>query len=355
MQSVAIVACLSDRPNMAFIAWVREDSRARSIAGAIGGEARVFYDLKIHRKWLVPLRYALSALRTLAYLIERRPRALIVQAPPVPAAVIAWLWARVNRVPLVIDSHPASFGTEGVRADQLMRPLLAWLAPRATACIVTTPELGGQIERWGGRYLVVHEAPMPWSDAMRPRGCSGRGKVLFVCTFAPDEPVSEVLEAARRLPGVVFQITGDTRRLSPEVRDAAPENIEWVGYLGTDDYVAALAGSDIVVTLTERAESVNRSAYEAVDALRPLVLTDLPHMRELFPHGVFVENEPESIAAGVAEALRRCEELSAVAPEARAIQHQRWQHQLVGLQEALGLGRMALNVDVRRVASADRG
>jgi hypothetical protein len=70
---------------------------------------------------------------------------------------------------------------------------------------------------------------------------------------------------------------------------------------------------------------------------------------------VFVENEAESIAAGVAEALRRCEELSAVALDARAIQHQRWQHQLVGLQEALGLGRMSPNVDIRRVAPASRG
>lgn len=340
---------------MTCIGWVREDSRARSISGAIGGEFRVFYDLGIHSKWLVPVRYAVSAVRTVAYLARRRPRAVIVQAPPVPAAAIAWLWTRLARVPLVIDSHPASFGTEGVRADQIMRPLLAWLAPRAAACIVTTPELGGQVERWGGRYLVVHEAPMPWSGQIRPRGCSGRGRVLFVCTFAPDEPVIEMLEAARRLPDVAFRITGDIRRLSPEVRDAAPDNIEWVGYLDTDRYVTALRSADVVITLTTRSESVARSAHEAVDALRPLVLTNLPHMRELFPHAVFVENEPESIAGGIAEALRRCEELSAVALEARALQHQRWEQQLVGLQAALGLGHPTPNVDIRRVAPANRG
>ena len=324
---------------MAFIAWVREDSRARSIAGAIGGEPRVFYDLRIQRKALVPVRYAISALRTVAYLIRRRPRAVIVQAPPVPAAALVWAWGRMARVPMVIDSHPASYGGEGVRVDDFMRPVLAWLARRVRGCIVTTPELGAQVARWGGRPLVVHEAPMPWNGQVQPHGCSEARRLLFVCTFAPDEPVLETLEAARRLPDITFQITGDTRRLPPAARRSAPENVEWVGYLDTERYVSALSSADVVLTLTGRADSVARSAHEAVDALRPVVLSDLPHMRELFQHAVFVENEPEGIAAGIAEAFRRCEELSALAPEARALQHERWNRQLDSLIDALRIER----------------
>jgi hypothetical protein len=152
---------------MAFIAWVREDSRARSISESIGGESRVFYDLRIHRRSLVVLRYLISAVRTVSYLVLRRPRAVIVQAPPVPAATIVWAWARLNRVPVVIDTHPASFGIEGVPVDRIMRPLLAWLARRAAGCIVTTPVLGSQISRW---------AVAPWWCTKRrcrgPRGCS---------------------------------------------------------------------------------------------------------------------------------------------------------------------------------------
>jgi hypothetical protein len=322
---------------MAFIAWVREDSRARSISESIGGESRVFYDLRIHRRSLVVLRYLISAVRTVSYLVLRRPRAVIVQAPPVPAATIVWAWARLNRVPVVIDTHPASFGIEGVPVDRIMRPLLAWLARRAAGCIVTTPVLGSQISRWGGRPLVVHEAPMPWAEGMQPRGCSSQRQLLFVCTFAPDEPVTETVEAARRLPGITFHVTGDIRRLGADTRGSAPSNVEWVGYLDTGRYVDALASADVVVTLTRRDESVARSAHEAVDALRPLVLSSWPHMKELFPHAVFVENEPASIAAGIEEAFARCGELSDVALEARLLQHRRWQEQLAGLRAALQL------------------
>jgi glycosyltransferase involved in cell wall biosynthesis len=322
---------------MSFIAWVPEGSRAGSISRALGGEWRAFYDLRIQRTALVPLRYLLSALRTIWYLLRRRPRAVIVQAPPVPVAALVLAWARVARTPVVIDTHPASFGLDGHPSHRAMRPLLASLVPRAAGCVVTTPELGEEISRWNGRPLIVHEAPMVWSEQVRPRPCSGEKRLLFVCTFAPDEPLMEVLEAARQLPAIRFQITGDLRRLPAEARRVAPPNVQWVGYLGPDEYVATLSEADVVMTLTCRAESVPRSAHEAVDALRPLVLSQWPHFNELFPYAVLVDNEGPSIAAGIEEAFRRCGELSSLAREAKALQHRRWRDQLGHLQAALGL------------------
>jgi glycosyltransferase involved in cell wall biosynthesis len=322
---------------MSFIAWVPEASRAGSISQALGGEWRTFYDLRVHREALVPLRYLMSAARTLFYLVRRRPRAVIVQTPPVPAAALVLLWARLARVPVVLDTHPASFALDGRRIDRMMTPLLAVLVRRAAGCIVTTPELGREVSEWNGRPMVVHEAPMRWSDRIEPSGCAGRRRVLFICTFAPDEPLLEVLEAARRLPDVTVQITGDLRRLPERARRQAPGNVEWLGYLVGDRYVSALEGADVLMALTARRESVQRSAHEAVDALRPLVLSQWPHMRELFPYAVLVENDPASIAAGIEEALGRCDELAALAPEARAVQHRRWREQLGQLRAALGL------------------
>ncbi len=318
---------------------MREDSRSSSIARALGGEARTFFDLRIHRTALVPIRYMVSAARTVAYLVRRRPRAVIVQAPPVPAAALVWLWAKLARAPVVIDSHPSSFGLEGDHGrHRLMRPVLALLAGRCDGCIVTTPRLADEVRRWKGSPLVVHEAPMVWFDRMQPRDCSAGRRVLFVNTFAPDEPWLEVLDAARAMPEVTFQVTGDLRR-RPSGMAPSPPNVEWVGYLKSDQYVAALAQADVVMTLTRRVDSVQRSAHEAVDALRPLVLSDWPHMRELFPHAVFVQNTARRIRAGLEETFRRCDELTASAPEARAMQHRRWSKQLEQLQSALGLAR----------------
>jgi hypothetical protein len=321
---------VSPRPDISFIAWVREDSRSRSLADGLGGEAQTFFDLRIRSRPLIPLRYLISAVRTVLYLVRRRPRAVAIQSPPQPAAALVWLWARLARVPLVLDTHPANFETSGIH--HRMQPLLRAVVPGAACCIVTTDRLGDEIRRWGGRPVVVHEAPMPWRVSAQPRPHRPARRVLFVCTFAPDEPLAAVLGAATLLPDAEFQITGDLRRLASDVREQAPANVTWVGYLGPTDYVTALSDADVVLSLTERTDSVPRSAYEAVDALRPVVLTNRDHMRPLFPDAVWVENTMQSIAHGIGDALTRCNELGDQARAARARQGERWERQLAELR-----------------------
>jgi hypothetical protein len=322
------------RPAVACIAWAPSESRPRSIAIALGGEARAFYDLGIVRQALVPLRYLLSAVRTSMYLARRRPRAVVMQAPPVPAAAIVWAYGRLARVPVVIDSHTAAFALNGARVDRTMMPLLGWLARRVSACIVTTDELGEQVARWGGRPIVVHEPPPPW-DGVDERPEPTGPSVIFISTFAPDEPLDAVLAAAELVPEATFRVTGDLRLLPDSTRESAPANVEWTGYLRGRAYPRALATADAVLTLDERDQTVARSAYEAVYAERPLITTDRPHLRELFPYAVTVHNEPHSIATGVRAALRRAPELAAATRAARELQARRWNRQLEDLRAAL--------------------
>lgn len=321
-------------PDIAFIAWTREDSRARSLAKAFDGELCALFDLRIQGR-LVPLRYLLSAVRTCAYLLRRRPRAVVVQSPPIPAVALVWAWARLARVPVVVDTHPASFETTGI--DRAMRPVLAWLVPRTAACLVTTPGLGAQVKQWGGRWLVLHEPPNDWSDRLQARPCSPQRRLLFICTFAPDEPLMPVLEAARSLPDIEFRITGEHFKIPAQARRSAPANVRWVGYLRGADFVAALEDADVVMSLSSRTDSVQRSAHEAVDALRPLVLSDAPHMHELFPYAVHVGNDVGSLTAGIADAFARCAELSAAAEAAREAQWRRWDTQSAELRRIAGL------------------
>lgn len=326
----------ASRPAVACIAWVPSDTRPRALAAALGGESRTFFDLRIVRRPLVPLRYLISAVRTLWYLAYRRPRAIIVQAPPVPAAALVWAWGSLFRAPVVIDSHPAAFGLEGVRVDRAMLPVLAWLAKRVRGCIVATGDLAGTVQAWGGRALVLHEPPPP-APPYHPVS-PARPSVLFVCTFAPDEPVAAVVEAARRLPAIEFRITGDTRRRPAGLERAAPPNVTWLGFLGVDGYWRALGEASVILSLTDREQAVLRSAHEAVYARRPLVITDWPHMKKLFPHAIPVANDGASIARGVGRALAGHDELSAVADTACDTQTERWRGQLQTLRAALAGG-----------------
>ncbi len=328
------------RPPVVFLAWSSVAGRSHEIAAALGGEARCFYGVGLARRQPALIRYLVNSLRTVAYLVARRPRALIVTNPPVFAALVAYPYARLARAPLLLDSHPDAFRSDGPHARFL--GIHSWLARRARATLVTTDDLVSRVEAWGGVGLVVHEPP-PDREAMPGARLSARPRVLVLGTLSSDEPVLELLEAARRSPEFEFKLTGDTRRCEAALIESAPANVEFLGFLNGRDYSAALQGADIAVVLTTWLRwAVPRSAYDAVYARRPLVVSDSEVLREVFPLAIPVRNDPPAIAAGIREAVVRHEELTRGSTQALHLQQMRWEAQLERLRMLI-----SRNVDPR--------
>jgi glycosyltransferase involved in cell wall biosynthesis len=323
------------RPSVAFIAWSPISGRSKEIAAALGGEARCFYSLRIVRRAVIPLRYVLDGLRTIGYLASRRPHAVIVTNPPIFPALVGLAYARIARVPLLLDSHPSAFGLAGDEMSRLFMPVHRWVARRATSTLVSAPALADTVRSWRARADIVHEAPPAWGP-VRLRATSPRPRILFAGVFSGDEPVGEVVEAARRLSDVEFVITGDPRKCPANVRATAPPNARFVGFLKEADYIRALFDADAVLALSTESTSVMRTAHEAVWAERPLVISDWPNLRALFPHAVHVSNSGASIAAGVQSAIERRSELLSSAPAARETQEARWAEQFRTLRSRLG-------------------
>ncbi len=339
---------------MSFVAWTPIAGRSAEIAAALGGEAYCVFDRRLTRRWLVPLRYLVSALATTRYLWRRRPRALIVTNPPLLAGFVVWAYAALARVPVVLDSHPGAFGAQGDRVSSRLQPAHRWLAGRVTATMVTDPYWVDILAAWGADGLVVHEAPPLWSISP-PRAPSERPVVLFVGTFGGDEPVDAILGAARNCPELDIWVTGDRRRAAPGSLDNLAPNVTLVGFLGPDDYARAVDEADVVVTLSTEPTSVMRAAYEAVYAGRALVVSDWPGLKELFPYAVPVANDPVAVARGLRVAVEDHAALRRDIPAARRLQEARWKEQLDALRSRLGLAvpgstRYAGDVQPIRVA-----
>ena len=324
---------IAGRSAVSFIAWSSVSGRSQEIAAALGGDSKCFYDFGFVDQRLIPLRYLASAIRTVLYLLRRRPRAVIASNPPIFPAAIAYLYCRLFGARIVLDSHPVSFGfDEEKKVVTLAMPLQRFLIPRVDSTIVTVQSLVGMVSEQGGRAAIVHEADPGW--ALPPAPPLGeRPKLLLVGIFANDEPVHLVTEAARLLPGVDVLVTGDKRKCPPRLLEDPAPNVEFVGFLDQAAYLEAVAEANFVMTLTERAEDVSRAASEAVSARRPLIVSDWPAARQYFPHAIAVPNTVEGVAAGVREAIERYEELVEVADTAREEQCRRWDEQLATLRE----------------------
>jgi glycosyltransferase involved in cell wall biosynthesis len=280
------------------------------------------------------LRWAVNAVITAARLAQARPRTIIVTNPPIVAPLVVWCYAQAFGATMLLDSHPGGFGAQGDRVAARVQRLHAWLARHAAAVLVTSPQWVVEVERWGGRALVVHEAAPTWH--VRPAGpITGRPQVLYVGTFGGDEPVGDVLEAARLAPELDLLVTGDPRKAPLAARVSPPQNVRFVGYLGPDAYLRAIEGADVVVSLTTEPTSVMRSAAEAVWAGRPLVVSDFPGLAAVFPHAIRAAPGGAALASALRTAVARHAQLCLQAPVARAGQAGRWELQRAALESAL--------------------
>jgi len=324
------------RPAVAFVAWGAVSGRSREIAAALGGEAHCLFPPESSWRPHAAIRYLLCTVDTVAYLARRRPRSLVVTNPPLVAGFVVLACGRLLGCPVVLDSHPGGFGAQGDSFSARLQAVHRWLARHVDGCAVASQPWVDVVTSWGGRAIQLHEAPGELEQPVDSRPRSAALRVLCVGRLAPDEPSEAVIRAAALVPGCEFFVTGDVSR-APELRDVAPPNVTFTGFLDPGAYGEALRAADVVMTLTTEPSSVMRAAYEAVYARKPVIVTDWPVGRELFPYAVHVGNDAESIAEGVRHADEGFAPLLRTTDEARDLQLERWEAQLHQLRLMLGL------------------
>ncbi|HXZ61291.1 MAG TPA: WecB/TagA/CpsF family glycosyltransferase [Acidimicrobiales bacterium] len=314
-----------------FIAWGLVGRRAHELAAELGADVLACYPPGGPARPPVLRRYLLSTLATARYLVARRPSAVIVTNPPIIPSLLALAYTSLTGRPLVVDDHPGAFGAMGYTVGKRLEPLHKMVARRARGCLVTDAQWVDVVRSWGGRGVILHESPGTIEPAPR-RTCREHPEILFVSVFARDEPVDEVLGAARLVPEMRVRVTGD-RAKAPQV--PVPDNVELVGLLDFDDYVEALRGADVVLALTTEPTSAMRAGFEAIWAEKVLVVSDWPLSKELFPSAVPVANTAEAIAAGLREAVADHAALTGRSRDARGEQLAKWEEQVSELQSLL--------------------
>jgi glycosyltransferase involved in cell wall biosynthesis len=246
------------------VSWIRHHGRSTGLAEELGGDAVFIANGRLGRRWAVLWRYPVQLLRTVLLLVGRRPDRLVVMAPPLPLVLLAIVWRRLTGARVVIDAHTAA-----VLSPRTGRPRrrFAVAARFADAVIVTLPELADCLP---GCTTVVLDDPPPSFAEVRADHTRRPGleiRVVYPCSWYADEPIDAVLEAAAQLPGVEVVLTGRPDRPAPAA------NVSLPGYLPAEQFLALLAGADAVLALTLREHTMQRAAYEAVAAGRPLVVS----------------------------------------------------------------------------------
>ncbi len=277
------------------------------------------------------IKYPVQAVKTWRLLRRLRPSIVIVQNPPSFAPLFVGL---VSSARLLIDSH-----SDAMQAWYWTRPrfVYRWLARRAVTTIVTNEVFAARIRDWGASATVIRDIPGRFPEGGLPV-VEDRPVITVVSTFAPDEPLEEVVAAARRVPGVVFKVTGNPRRADPALVTDLPENLHLTGFLPENDYYQLLRDSVAVMCLTTRPDTMQRGACEALSLGRPIITSDTDLLRSYFSQGtVHVDNTGEGISRAVEEILDELPRYRREIVELQVRQAEEWQTALESLLAVSGV------------------
>jgi len=135
--------------------------------------------------------------------------------------------------------------------------------------------------------------------------------VAFISSFAYDEPLQIVFDAASELPGIYFYITGDSKNADEKLLIKKPDNVIITGFLEYDIYIDLLRKADVIMDLTTESTSMVAGAYEAVALEQPLILTNWLPLKRYFNKGtIYIDNSSDDIRKAVMVARTKKEELS---------------------------------------------
>lgn len=290
-----------------FITWYPSCRRSDALAKALGGNSHLIHRMKFKQPIYAPLKYLLQAVATFRQLRRDQPHLILVASPPVVAVLCVWLYCRIAGARYIIDAHTGVFDDH--RWTWLL-PLTRALSRQAVATIVTNSHLQKQVESWNARALVIGDVPIDFAKV--PATELGPGKhVAVVNTFSQDEPLDNIVAAARMVPNVSFHITGDPTHSRSSWSDSLPPNARFTGWLTDDEYVALLSAVDVVMCLTTNDHTMQRGAYEAMALEKPVITSSWDVLRETFYDGtIHVANKPDDIAAAILRALAESPELA---------------------------------------------
>ncbi|HUW59649.1 MAG TPA: glycosyltransferase [Candidatus Bathyarchaeia archaeon] len=332
-----------------FIAWQREGEAFRftRFAAAFGTKTLNFY----RTRWLgirppLPVRYLLQAWDTVRELRKSRPDVVVVQTPPFPLTLLAWLYARCYGARYVTDNHSGTFtDPKWLRFNFIDR----FLFRRAAANIAHNSKNFDTLAGWKANRPLLIPSPAVFQDEILDESAplpadleeklsKSQCKILYVNRFTAWNCYNEAMEAARLMPEAVFFITGDPAVGNLDL-SRVPENVVLTGLLPRKIFIKLMSKCDAVLTLTKLKDAVAWTYRDCLALKKPFVGTDNCVARELFAEfGLFTIPDPREIAERLKEVLERREEFIPKMSTYIGQDKERWQRDVQTLDSMLTSG-----------------
>lgn len=288
---------------------------------------------KVHKAF----SYFFKIWKTFRLLMREKPDLFYIQSPPTFLIYVAYIYGLSTGAKVVVDAHNTLiYGSYWSKM-----PFVKYVLTRSFAVIVHNSYVADMADKMGVPHTILMDRPSDLSHVHLPVPKvmlkKLRGPLVVVpCSYDSDEPLEEMRKATIMLPNVNFFVTWYREKLSEDYLRGFKENTIFTGFMPPEEFDSLLAQADAILVLTTRKGTQPSGASEAIAFQKPLVVSDLQIIRELFPVGsIYVENSAEAIAKGIAEALQHKERLALEMASFKETKMKMWEEQFQNLMNTI--------------------
>jgi len=274
------------------LTWASKGSRRmyeiRSILKAEIWNYSIFFRMRP----LAPIKYPVQAINTFIKLMKTRPDIVVVQNPPIFAALVCLIYRRFFGARIIIDHH-FIWSMSNILKNPVIRSFIgsieSFCIKTADLNITYADPWEYELTRIGAKetltiYDFVDEA---WSKDADPsvRREFPKNKKIIVMPVGghPLERPGLLIEACRELDAMVL-ITGERkflRRHMARTRELGAGNVVFTGFLPYRKYRGLIVTCDFVANISEEPYGIPHALCEALASGRPIIISENPAVRKL--------------------------------------------------------------------------
>ncbi len=315
--------------------WITWETQRRnqSLSSALGAE---LHELDFSG---LPsfLRYIKCSMCTLRILYREKPETLFVQNPSLILATLAIAISKVSKINVVIDAHNGGIQPLNGKSN-FLNGWAKFILKNSPTTIVTNEAIRQEIRRHTmDTEIFVLPDPIPTIHTpTRKTPLKGKFNILFICTWATDEPYLNVIEAAKLIDKDTYiYITGNYKKNQELDFSQLPANVVLTGFIPTKEFDHLLYSVDVTMDLTTREDCLVCGAYEAISVEKPLILSKSQALQSYFPGMVYTDNEIHDIAQCIRVILADLHRYNREAKKLKKELIRAWDEKINALEEKL--------------------
>ena len=289
-----------------YIAWVPFQRRAESLAAQFDLEVCYHHHSWSERnKFMRLASWFVKCASTFRDLIKYKPSYIFIQLAPTPLLYVSAIYCSFTRCQYISDCH----NTMLYDAHNIHWPFAKSLLRRSLAVLVHNDDVKKHADRHMIDSIILRD-PLPSMSidenikSVANIDIHNKTYVIVPGSLAEDEPLNELFDAASQVPDTDIILTWFSERLPPALREKAPANIHFTGFLEENDFNALYRHASAAIVLTTREGTQPSGASEAISLGIPLIVSRIKTTTRLYKdHPIYVDNTADAIAQGIKEAL----------------------------------------------------